>query len=111
MTELLVPEVQEIVKALHERLGTVVQAAYLYGSIAHGCISARDLDVLLVVPSTNQVEVFSTIANVQHRHRILIHPTVVCPRELHTNPFLQELVSSAIILWRTVCCCNHLESS
>lgn len=99
MSELSVLEVGRITQALHERLCAAVPTAYLYGSSARGCPLARDLDVLLIVPSTGQADIFAAIADVQLKHKILIHPTVVSPQELDSNPLLRELVNSGTLLW------------
>jgi predicted nucleotidyltransferase len=93
-------EIGRIAVALHERLGAAVQAAYLYGSASRGCRHARDLDLLLVIGSKDQTAVFAAIAEIQSRNRILIHPTVVSPRELQSNPLFRELVDSATVLWQ-----------
>ena len=93
-------DVEEIAKTLHERLGSAVQAAYLYGSVARGCRTARDLDLLFVISSKDQSAVFAAVADIQRRNEILIHPTVVCPGELRSNPLFQELVESSIVLWQ-----------
>ncbi|HXM34393.1 MAG TPA: nucleotidyltransferase domain-containing protein [Pyrinomonadaceae bacterium] len=92
-------EIEKIAEALHERLGSAVQAAYLYGSVARGCRTARDLDLLFVIASEDQAAVFAAIADIQIRNEILIHPTVVSPRELESNPLFRELVDSSAVLW------------
>ena len=92
--------VEEIAEALHERIGSAVQAAYVYGSVARGCRNASDLDLLFVISSKDQSGVFAAIADIQRRNEILIHPTVVSPRELQSNPLFQELIDSSIVLWQ-----------
>jgi hypothetical protein len=100
MREFPVSEISRIAAALHERLGSSVDAAYLYGSVARGSRTARDLDLLLISGSQDQTPIFATIANIQSRCRILIHPTVVSPRELRSNPLFRGLVNSGTVLWQ-----------
>ena len=93
-------EAAPVAEALFERLGTTAQAAYLYGSVVRGSRHARDLDLLLVVSSVDHTEVYAAIAALQVRNTILIHPTVISPHELHSNPLFRELVDSSIMLWQ-----------
>lgn len=102
MHESPVFDVEEIAKILHERLGATVEAAYLYGSVARGCRTASDLDLLFVTALEDQSAIFAAVADIQISKQILIHPTVISPRELQSNPLFRELVDSAIVLWRNV---------
>lgn len=100
MREFPVSEIDLIAQALHERLGSAVQALYVYGSVATGSRNAQDLDLLLVTASQDQVTIFEVIAEIQRRCKILIHPTVVNPRELQSNPLFRQLVEWGIVLWQ-----------
>ncbi len=95
-------DIDRIAEELRERLGATVPAAYLYGSVARGRRRARDLDLLFVIATKDHAAVFAAIADIQTRNKILIHPTVVSPRELETNSLFQELVDSSKVLWQTV---------
>ena len=95
-------EIGRFSEALRERLGPAVEAAYLYGSVARGCRRARDLDLLLVIASKDQTDIFAAIAEIQTSNKILIHPTVVSLRELQSNPLFRELVNSSKVLWQRV---------
>src|SRR5688572_21733 len=100
MREFPVSEIDLIAQTLHERLGSAVQALYIYGSVATGSRKAQDLDLLLVTASQEHATIFEVIAEIQRRCSILIHPTVVNPRELQSNPFFRELGDCGIVLWR-----------
>lgn len=93
-------DVAEIAAALHDRLNSFAEAAYLYGSVAQGRRTAGDLDLLFVTSAKDQSAVFAAIADIQRKNEILIHPTVISPRELQSNPLFRELVDSAIVLWQ-----------
>ena len=99
MHESHVFDVDEIAQALADRLDASVEGAYLYGSVARGSRTARDLDLLFVTSGKDQSVVFEAIAEIQRKSEILIHPTVITARELQSNPLFKELVDSAIVLW------------
>lgn len=93
-------ETRSIADALYEQLGAIVNAAYLYGSVARGARNAGDLDVLLVTSSHDRARVYGTIVKIQAGKTILIHPTIINERELQSNPLFRELIDSSITLWQ-----------
>jgi hypothetical protein len=92
-------DVELVIQAISDHLSREVSAAYVYGSHLRRSRVAADLDVLLIADQNSHGAVVLTIGALQMCVRRLIHPTIVTPYELRSNPMLRALAESGAQIW------------
>ena len=89
-------EVLQRIVVVLSRLGG---EAFLYGSSVVAFRPGHDVDLLFVLTKEHHENVYRQVAIAQENSSLLLHPTLVTPVELATNPRFRELLRRAIRLW------------